>query len=173
MRFASIRFVMTASLAAVCSGVFAQSQPASRLAAPLPNPKESLQSYCARLERQAETVRFKCAWQIDWLDPSRPTTSRTIEFETSDFARVFAVARALHGIPASLSLPVQGPAQQTIADPKKPPYLWTSELAIKRSPSGQIESAQYSARGEGGGSGVRVMRKEGGTILIEDGAFGD
>lgn len=173
MRFASTRFVTATCLAVVCSGTFAQAQTAQRLAAPLPNPKEALQTYCARLERQAETVRFKCAWQIDWLDPSRPTTSRTVEFATTDFARVFAIARALHGIPASLSLPAQGPAEQTIADPKKPPYLWSSELAIKRSAGGQIESAQYSARGEGGGSGVRVMRKEGGTILIEDGAFGD
>jgi len=166
--------VLCAAFGAVlCASGTARAQSAARLAAPLPNPKESLQAYCARLERQAETIRFKCAWQLDWLDPSRPVSMRSIEFATTDFARVFAIARALHGIPATLSLPAQGPAEQTIADPKKPAYLWTSELMVRRASGGQIERADYTSRGEGGGSGVRVMRKDGGTIVIEEGAFGD
>lgn len=151
----------------------ATAQAQSRLALPAPKPKESLESYCGRLERQAETIRFRCAWEIDWLDPSRPSTSRRIEFASSDFGRVFEVARALHGIPASLRIPAQGPMEQTVVDPRKPAHLWTSELSIRRSGAGQVERVDYTSRQEGGGSSVRVQRKEGGLIAIEAGAFGD
>jgi hypothetical protein len=145
----------------------------SRLTAPAPHAKESFQSYCARLERQAQTIRFRCALEMDWLDPARPTVTRRIEFATNDFARVFEIARALHGIPASLRIPAQGPAEQTVVDPKKPAYLWTSELAIRRTASGQLERVDYTARSDGGGSAVRVQRKDPGLVAIESGAFGD
>jgi len=149
----------------------AHAQPRSVL--PAPKPKETLEAYCARLERLAETVRFRCAWEIDWLDPGRPSTSRRIEFASTDFARVFEIARGLHGIPTSLRIPAQGPMEQTVADPRKPAHVWTSELSIRRSGAGQVEQVDYTSRQEGGGSSVRVQRKEGGLIVIEAGAFGD
>lgn len=159
----------------VCLGLLASAaaQAQSRLSLPAPKPKETLESYCGRLERQAETIRFRCAWEIDWLDPSRPSVSRRIEFASTDFGRVFEVARALHGIPASLLIPAQGAMEQTVVDPRKPAHLWTSELTIRRSGAGQVERVDYTSRQEGSGSSVRVQRKEGGLIAIEAGAFGD
>jgi hypothetical protein len=139
---------------------------------PLPRAKEAFTAYCRRLEASAVHIPFRCTWEMDWRDPGHPSISQRLSFTRASFARAFEVARALHGIPASLKLPAQGPAEQTLVEPSKPEHVWESELTIRRSASGQIERADYTWRAEGGGRGVRVIRTAD-SIDIESGAFGD
>lgn len=139
---------------------------------PLPRPKEAFMAYCRRLEASAAHIPFRCTWEMDWRDPGHPSISQRLSFTRANFARAFEVARVLHGIPASLKLPAQGPLEQTLVEPGKPDHVWESELIIRRSASGQIERADYTWRAEGGGRGVRVIRTAD-SIDIESGAFGD
>ena len=138
-----------------------------------PKTGESLQSYCQRLDRAPTAIRFKCVIEINRLDPATPTTTEKLAFASNDFGKVFEVARRLHRIPASITLPATGPESETIEDPKKPDYLWSSTLQIKRSASGRIERAEYSSRQEGGGGGVKVTRTRAGIIEIQAHSFGD
>jgi len=160
----------TMSLIALCL----LAGPASAQITLAPKTGESLQSYCRRLEASATLpTRYRCLIEIDRLDPSHPTTTEKLAFASDDFGKVFEVARRLYRIPGSLSLPAKGPKSQTIEDPNKPDYLWTSVLQIKRSAAGRIEAAEYSSRQEGGGGGVKVTRTKPGIIEIESRSFGD
>lgn len=147
---------------------------ADRLTAPpMPKADPSFEAYCQQLGKVLPSIRYRCLFEDNMLDESRPSMSRRIEFATTDFRRVFRIGRVLMGIPASLRIPESGPAEQTLSEPNKPESVQSSDLTIKRSPNGQLESVEYDRYSEGSATQRRVGRMPGGLIFIEWSSLAD
>lgn len=140
---------------------------------PMPTPNQALESYCKQLDKVAPSISYRCVSEDNNLDLDSPTLLRRLEIVTSDLPRMFRIGRVLIGIPGSLRIPARGPTVEKMAEPTDPNSSFSSELTIKRSGSGQVQSVLYELHNEGGGSGGSVGRMANGIIFIEVFAYGD
>lgn len=146
---------------------------ADRLTAPIPKADQSFEAYCKQLGKVLPPIRYRCLFEDNMLDEQNLSMSRRIEFSTTDFTKVFRIGRVLMGIPASLRIPESGPAEETLSEPNKPESHQWSDLTIKRSPKGQVESVEYDRYSEGSATQRRVGRMPGGLIFIEWSSLAD
>ena len=146
---------------------------ADSLKLPMPTPNQALESYCQQLDNVALPIRYRCVSEDNMLDAGSPKMLRRLEIVTADFSQMFRIGRALIGIPQSLRIPAHGPTVEKLSEPTDPGFRFSSELTIKRSGSGQVQSVQYELYNDGGVSRGSVGRMAGGMIFIEVSGVGD
>jgi hypothetical protein len=138
-----------------------------------PGAGESFEAWCARLRRAEPFVPFRCTREDDWTEPGHPSRTHRIRWAGSDVAQAFELARALFGVPASLTLPRTGPREQTIEDPRKPPEVWESTLALRRAADASLREARWFERREGSGRTVTARRIDSRFVEVSEVAFAD
>jgi hypothetical protein len=173
---ASLRAASAATAAAVrrlAAAVLLATALPSASAQPLPARGESFDAYCGRLEDASPFVPFRCVAESDWTNPGRPGRTRRIVLRSTDLARAIEVARRLHRLPDWIVVPTQGPAEQTVEDPAKPPAMWASSLQIRRTRDGRPQRIDYVQRAEGSGRTVTVQRLDARRIEVVEISFSD
>ncbi len=97
---------------------------------------------------------------------SNPTNTETVLLPTNKWHEAYYIAQKLYDIPLALAFPnPKGRDNQTITNPKKPEYLFSSELKIERE-ADQLKAITYHQAGEGYGSNVTIT-PEGDMMKIE------
>ena len=134
---------------------------------------ESFEAWCARLPATKPFVPFRCTREDDWTEPGHPSRTQRVRWAGTDVARAFELARALFGVPASVTLPRTGPREQTIEDPRKPSEVWESTLLLKRGADAGLREARWFERREGGGRTVTARRIDARFIEVSEVAFAD
>ena len=175
---ASARLYAAVLLAVVAADGGAQPAVASAGARPsaavaMPVAGESLDGWCARLQRAEPFVPFRCSVVQDWLDASHPSLTRRVQLRGIDVLAGFELARRLFDVPASIRLPRSGPREQVIEDPGKPAEVWESTLTVARDAAGAPRQAAWFERREGAGRTVTVRRIDARTIEVGEAAFAD
>ncbi|GEQ84971.1 hypothetical protein ULMS_04790 [Patiriisocius marinistellae] len=103
---------------------------------------------------------------------SNPTNTETVLLPTKKWHEAFYIAQKLYDIPLAFSFPnPKGRDAQTVKNPKKPDYMFSSELNVERE-ANLLKTIKYTQAGEGYGSSVTITA-EGDMMKIEWTAVAD
>lgn len=103
---------------------------------------------------------------------SNPTETIHVNLPTGKWHEAFSIAQRLFDIPNAFAFPnPKGRDSQTINNPKKPDFMFVSDLKVERL-NDELQKITYLQAGEGYGTTVTIT-KEGDIIKIESGNVAD
>ena len=103
---------------------------------------------------------------------SNPTESVTVVLPTNKWHEAFSISQRLFDIPTAFAFPnPKGRDSQTINNPKKPEFIFVSDLKVERL-NNELQKITYFQSGEGYGSTVTIT-KVGETMKVESSNVAD